>query len=622
MRGYASKFYDVDLTAGKVKVHKFSDEDLRLYLGGRGLAAKLLWDRLGAKWEEVDPLGPENILTVFTGPLTGYWPGARLSVSGKSPQTMGIVGSSIGCELPIEMKCAGIDGVIISGCSPKPAYLWMTDESLEIRDASKFWGMKSIEFLREIRKEGLTLLDENQKRKRLSKEPQSIYIGPAGEKRVRMAAVLGKLSHAAGYGGYGAVMGSKNLKAVVAKGHGPLPDPFDKEKTYQMIADINSLILKTDARRRWGTSWFSFHAGYTLSAEPVRNWQEEWHDEKTQGCQCYEQRVWIKRYWADFGCPTACLKVSTPKIGKYKGYITDNPDYELMAYEGTNLGIFTPEENVYLSALVDDTGLCGIQSGNVLGFAAELYQRGVLTKKELGFELKWGDADAFAKLIDLIVERKGIGNILAEGTHIASKVLSEKKGVDLSMFDVTAKGIALGAHGIRSGLDYPHAMSYACSVQGGDHTSCAYLPIDHPNSELTIILNDSGVQCNFNTYPPGTRDKLWEFYTAVRGWPMNRETWYATDAKRIIDIQRAALLLGGPDLKWEGWKDDVNPKRFYEPLPTGPHKGKTKTHDEIEGYVLEYYKAMGWDEHGIPTTEELKKLGLDSVDTKLAPIRV
>jgi aldehyde:ferredoxin oxidoreductase len=259
--------------------------------------------------------------------------------------------------------------------------------------------------------------------------------------------------------------------------------------------------------------------------------------------------------------------------------------------------------------------------GNVLGFAAELYQRGILSKEDLGFELKWGDADAFAKLIDLIVERKGLGDILAEGTFLAARKLGKLKGVDLLPYDVTAKGIGLGAHCIRSGLDYPHAMSYACGTQGGDHTSCAYIPIDHGNSELTIVLSDSGVHCMFNTYPAGTRDKLWEFYTAVRGWPMDKVSWYQTGARRIIDIQRATLLLGGPDVTWAPLVDDVNPKRFYEPLPTGPYKGKTKTSDEIETYVQEYFKTMGWDDRGIPTSEELRRLGLGTVDAKLENIR-
>ncbi|MGD2201499.1 MAG: aldehyde ferredoxin oxidoreductase N-terminal domain-containing protein, partial [Candidatus Bathyarchaeota archaeon] len=574
MRGYAGKFLKVDLTTGDIGETSFDDTTLRHYIGGRGLATKVLWDRFGDRWEEVDPLGPENLLCVFTGPMTGYFPGTRLCISGKSPQSQGIVGSTIGSEVSIELRTAGYDGIIVEGRAEEPSYLWVTEEGCEIKDASEVWGKGAIEFLKHINRVGREELESKHPSKREWKEPQSVYIGPAGERLSRIAAVTGKYTHGAGYGGYGAVMGSKNLKAVVAKGTGPLPEPHNPQRVYELIQEICDLCFASDIRRRWGTGFLGHDVGYRLSAEPIRNWQEEWHDERSFGVDKFEERVWVKRYWAEFGCPTSCLKVATPKIGKYVGAITDNPDYELQAYLGTNLGIFEPEDNVYLSALVDDLGLCGIQAGNVLGFAGELYQRGVLTEEELGFTLDWGDTDAFAELIHLIVEREGVGDVLAEGTYRAALKLGEEKDEDLLKYAVTAKGIGIGAHGIRSGEDYTVNVSFACSVQGGDHTSVAYLPIDHGSSELTVVLHDSGVYCSFNTYPSGTRDRLWEFYTAVRGWEMDKERWYATDARRIIDTQRAALLIGGPDLRWRPYEDDINPERWYEPLPSGPWKGK------------------------------------------------
>ena len=621
MRGYAGRFLDIDLGSEDITEVEFPDQTLEHYIGGRGLAVRVLWDRLGGRWEEVDPLGPETVLTVLTGPLTGYYPGTRLSVSGKSPQCNGIVGSTIGSEVSVELKTAGYDGLFVTGRAEEPVYIWVTDEGAEIKDASDMWGKGAIEFLRHINRVGREELEERHPRKREWKEPQSIYIGPAGERLSRIAAVTGKYTHGAGYGGYGAVMGSKNLKAVVAKGTGPLPEVEDPPRVYELIQEICDLCFASDMRRRWGTGFLGHDCGFRLSSEPVRNWQEEWHDERSFGVDKFEQRVWVKRYWAEFGCPTSCLKVATPRAGKYVGSITDNPDYEIQAYLGTNLGIFQPEDNVHLSALVDDLGLCGIQAGNVLGFAGELYQRGILTEDDLGFELDWGDTDAFAKLIRLIVEREGIGDILADGAYRAALKLGEMKGMDLTHYAITEKGIGIGAHGIRSGEDYTVNVSYCCSVQGGDHTSVAYLPIDHGNSELTTVLHDSGVYCMFNTYPAGTMDRLWEFYTAVRGWEMDRERWYSTDAKRIIDIQRAALLIGGPDLRWRPYVDDRNPERFYEPLPSGPWRGKAPDRGVVDDEVKEYYQRLGWDENGVPTSEELRRLGLDSVDKKLDEIR-
>jgi len=313
--------------------------------------------------------------------------------------------------------------------------------------------------------------------------------------------------------------------------------------------------------------------------------------------------------------------VSVVKTGKFKGAITDNPDYELQAYLGPNLGIFTPEENVYLSSVVDDLGLCGIQTGNVLGFTAELFQRKVLSKEDLdSIELKWGDAEAFAALARKIAYREGIGNLLAEGTYRAALKIGQMKKTNVLPYAVVAKGMGIGAHGIRSGKDYPENIAYACSVQGGDHTSTAGLPLDGPESEIGEIFNDSGVFCNFNSF--GLRRNLkFEFYTAVTGLKLTRKDWYKTKGLKILQLQRAMLLIGGPDAEWTPKTDDDNPPRFYEPLPSGPYKGKTVDRSEMKERVKDYYTAAGWDENGVPKSRTLKKLNLIDVDKELEKLR-
>jgi len=431
-----------------------------------------------------------------------------------------------------------------------------------------------------------------------------------------MAAVMAKWTHAAGYGGYGAVMGSKNLKALVAKGMGPLPEVEDIERVKALIDEVSEECYGEDAFRRWGTGAAGYEVGAKDSSEPVRNWQEEWHDQQSFGVNRFEQRVWIKRYWGDFGCPTTCMKIAMSKVGPFKGAIGDNPDYELQAYLGSNLGIFTPEENVYLSSLIDDLGLCGIQGGNLLGFAGELYQRGILTKEDLdGIELEWGNTGAFAALAEKIAVREGIGDILAEGSYRAALKIGEMKGKNVAQYAVQVKGVALGAHGIRSGKDYTTEISYACSVQAGDHTSVAYMPIDHGDSELAIILPDSGVYCWFNAFE--LKEATWDFLKAVTGWKIGPEEWYKTTALRILQLQRALLLLGGPDHKWNPKVHDDNPPRFYESLPSGPYAGKKVNRAKFEESKKEYYEAAGWDENGIPKSEVLKQLGLEEVDTVL-----
>ncbi|MCW4020927.1 MAG: aldehyde ferredoxin oxidoreductase [Candidatus Bathyarchaeota archaeon] len=617
MRGYAGKFLEVDLSAGNISEVTFSEETLRQYIGGRGLATKILWDRLESRWEEIDPLGPENLLLLLAGPLTGFVPGARLCVSGKSPQSNGIIGSTVGGEFPVELRCAGYDGLIFAGKAEKPVYLFVKDSEVEIKDAGDLWGKDCKKTYKALVREGRKELEARYKGLGLWKEPASVYIGPAGENCSRMAVVAAKWAHAAGYGGYGAVMGSKNLKAVVAKGTGPLPDVAAMDKVSDLIDKILEINFRSTAFRRWGTGYLGYDVGASLSSEPVRNWQEEWHDEKSYGSTEFEKH-WVKKFWGDFGCPTTCLKVAVIKSGPLKGAITDNPDYENQAYLGPNLGLFKAEENIYLTALADDLGLCGIQTGNVLGFAGELYQRGILTKEELGgVELNWGDVEAFAALTRMIAERRGIGDMFAEGTYRAALKISAVKGVNVLPYAVVSKGIGVGAHGIRSGKDYPGYESYACSVQGGDHTSTARLPIDHDNSELRVILYDSGVFCWFNFFEKEAQDLLWEFLEAVTGWRITPEDWFGTTSRRILHIQRAVLLLGGPDLKWTPKTHDIIPPRWYEPLGEGPYKGMAVDRANLEEARKEYFEAVGWDQNGIPTSEELKRLGLDDVDSRM-----
>lgn len=619
--GYAGKFLEVDLSTEDIKETRFDDDVLKEYIGGRGLAAKILWDRLGSKWETVDSLEPENILLFLTGPLTGFFPGGRICVSGKSPQSNGVVGSTVAGEFGIELRCAGYDGVIVVGESERPVYLFIKDSDVEVRDAGHVWGKDAKKTVAMLTKECRELLKSRFPRYGEWKEPAMLYIGPAGENKVRTAVVAAKWTHAAGYGGYGAVMGSKKLKAIAVKGTGPLPEVADMEKVKKLTQRVCEDVYEEELWRRWGTGAAGYEVGAKTSSEPIRNWQEEWHDEKSYGVDKFENRFWIKPYWGDFGCPTTCLKVAMVKDGKFKGAITDNPDYEMQAYLGPNLGIFTPEENVFLVSLIDDLGLCGIQTGNVMGFAAELFQRGILTREDLGgLELKWGDAEAFAALARKIAFREGIGDLLAQGTYRAALKIGKEKNVDLLSYAVQSKGVSIGAHGIRSGKDYPKIISYACSVQGGDHTSTAGLPLDWGGSELMEIFNDSGVYCNFNTFGV-PRNVRFQFYKAVTGLKLTRKRWCYEKALRVLQMQRALLLLGGPDLKWNPKIHDDNPSRFYEPLPSGPYKGKTVNRARFQKKKKEYYEAVGWDENGVPSSEVLRRLGLDDVDRTLKKLR-
>ncbi len=617
MNGYAGKFLEIDLSNKQIKEIKFTDEILKDYIGGRGLATKILWDRLGKIWETVDPFGAENLLLILTGPLTGFFPGARICVSGKSPQSNGIIGSTISGEFGVDIKCAGYDGLIFINKSENPCYLLVSDDNIEIKDASPIWGKKARETVRYLIKKSIEEIRKGRPSYGQIKEPSILYIGPAGENKTRVAVVCSKYSHAAGYGGYGGVMGAKNLKAIVVKGFGALPEIANNERTLNLIEKISKRNFQNTILRRWGTGAGGYMFGNTTSSEPIRNWQEEWHENKNYRGDEFE-KFWVKKNWGDYGCPLTCLKLSVLKTGKFKGAICDNPDYEFQAYLGTNLGIFTPEENIYLSYITEELGLCAIQGGAVLGLAAELYERGILTENDLnGIKLNWGDTDAFASLLEKIAFRSGIGDDLAEGIYRAALKIGKIKKIDLLKYVVHEKGVAIGAHGIRSEKDMiSNKIGYACSVQAGDHGSPAILPIDVGMGELSSIMADSAVYCSF-TAMLLQFNTIFNLYKAVTGWELSEEEWFRQKAQRILHLQRAMLLLGGPDVHWKPKEDDDNPPRFWEPLPSGPYKGKVLDRKKFEEARSEYFNGIGWDENGLPKPETLKKLNLIDVEIKL-----
>ena len=252
-----------------------------------------------------------------------------------------------------------------------------------------------------------------------------------------------------------------------------------------------------------------------------------------------------------------------------------------------------------------------------MGFAAELYQRGILGSKDLdGIKLEWGNTKAFAELARKMALREGIGDTLAEGTYRAALKLGKTKKKDLMPYVVHGKGVGIGAHGIRSGRDFSSIISYALSVQGGDHTASAEAPTEDSNGELDGVFHDSSVICMFNTFAVGN-ETIWNFYEAVTGWADAEKEWNEMNGMRILQLQRAMLLLGGPDVTWKAGVDDENPPRFYEPLPSGPYKGRTTKRKAFEEEKNEYYEAVGWNENGLPKPVTLRKLGLESVERKL-----
>jgi aldehyde:ferredoxin oxidoreductase len=220
----------------------------------------------------------------------------------------------------------------------------------------------------------------------------------------------------------------------------------------------------------------------------------------------------------------------------------------------------------------------------------------------------------------MMANREKIGDVLAEGTYRAALKIAELKGLkqeELLKYAVHVKGIEIGAHGTRSDEDYTHDISYAASVQGGDHTSTS---TDGYNDMSGAVFTDSAVFCNF-TYYGVPQNLVFDYAKAITGFPITLKKWREETGPRIVTLQRALLVLGGPDLKWEPVKDDDNPPRFYEPLPTGPYKGRTTNRQLVDEKLQTYFQTLGWDERGIPTKEALKRLDLEYLETSMAKLR-
>ena len=591
--GYAGKLLDINLTTQTSSTVPLDPALARDYLGGRAMGIKMLWDEYGANWADVDPLGPDSLLLLLTGPTCAYSPGKTVAAF-KSPMNGAAIASTVSGDMNAVLRFAGYDGVIIRGKAEKPVYLYIEDDKVEFREAGALWGM-------DTRQAHQLLLSET------DAETQFLYIGPAGENQVKYAIIMTNWFKACGRGGSGAVMGSKNLKAVAVKGTGPAPEIADPETMTTLMNQLHKVVpTRNVGFHEYGTASLLYGTAANASAEPVKNWQEEWHDNPAVKAEFFAANQWKRRYWADYACTLACCKVGRIKEGPHAGEIAELPDYEAGALVGPNFDIYNIQDITHLADLFDRLGIDVISGATVLGWAAELYQRGILSKEDLGgVDLAWGNAEAFAEMIEKVAGRRGeIGETLAEGTLAASKII----GKDSLQYAVQVKGIELGAHGVRSGRDYTrNPLSYALSTQGGDHTSVAN------RTGEQWALEDSMVMCGFWTATPVEKLQL---LNAATGFGITQDELNTVLMPRWLALQRAQLLLAG----WTN-EDDTNPPRFYEPLPTGPVAG-AKVDKATETQALQdAYQARGWDEKGIPTAATLDRLGLGDLDAALNPLR-
>lgn len=607
--GWMGKFLTVNLSTGNVNI---VDEPQWLqdqYVGGKGYAMKLLYDLLP---EGTDPLAPENPLMFFPGPLTGTLaPSMRACVATKSPLTGLLLDSYFGGHFGQEIKYAGYDGIIITGRSDKPVYLWINDDKVELRDAGHLWGTGALEANRAIKDE---LGDSTIK---------VSTIGPAGENTVRFALISCEYNRQAGRGGAGAVMGSKNLKAVAIRGSNTVRVSNRKEFLSAVQQGYVELKQSPDVQALVDTGTasavpFANEAGLL----PRRNYQDGTFDLADSISDLGQNNHYWLRSEACAGCPIRCSKVGYIRTGRYAGTISDIVEYESAGLLGSNLEIGDAKAVTYLSALCDSLGIDTISAGSVVGFALEAAEKGLIDKSTLPQNANFGNAEAAAEILKNIAYRKNeLGNILAEGVKRAA----EKIGSESESFAVHIKGLEVPAWGPRGNPGIALALMTAdrggCHQRGLplgyelagepwkgrilDRLACSGKAeiIVHEQNYLTAL--DTLVKCDFGHFgiSAGTYLRLLK---ACTGREFSEEQFLELGAK-IWNLGRLFNLREGLNPA-----EDKLPKRFMtEPLPSGPCKGHYFTEADVKLMLTEYYNLRDWDSSGYPTKETICKYGLN-----------
>ena len=611
LKGYTGKILRLDLTHSKVTVEDLKEEWAQQFIGGSGLGAKFLYEMTD---ERTDPLGPENPLIFMTGPFTGTSVplSGRHAVVSRSPLT-GIFGESdVGGTWGANLKRAGFDGIIVTGKSVKPVYLWIHDGKWEIRDALHLWGKDTYEI-------DPILKGETHERAVVG------TIGQAGENQVLMATIMtdGKDARAAGRCGMGAVMGSKNLKAIVVYGTGTVP-VFDPEGIARLPKEYGAQINKNAENfRKYGTagSLSVFEAMGTL---PLQNWKfvGRWEEsaEKINGFTISET-VLTGRYFCD-ACVLGCGRRVKIENGPYAGVEGAGPEYETLALLGSNCLIDNLEALCYANELCNRFGLDTISTGGVIGFGMEAYEKGLIDREDTdGIELHWGSEKALIETIKLIGQNKGFGKALGKGVKKASEELG-KNSVEFSMH---VKGLELPAHdprGYNAGaVGFATSSRGACHLAGFTHTfervmKCPEIGIPEPLDRFQVEgkgvlaaktqnmmgMMDSLKLCKFILFGGITLTHIVKWYRDVTGREMGIEN-FTKAGERIFNLKRLYNVRLGISRK-----DDTLPFRSLTFKRIG--KGITPNLPPLGQMLSEYYEYRGWSEDGIPTPEKLKELGL------------
>jgi aldehyde:ferredoxin oxidoreductase len=610
------KILRIDLSARRHEVEPLPERYCEQYLGGNGFVARLLYDELKPG---TDALSPDNLLIFATGPINSTMVpmSTKFCIGTKSPLTGGWLDSLSSGRFGCAAKYAGYDVVVVSGASDTPVYVFIDDDRIEFHDASHLWGENALETQERLRKE-------------LGDATVSVAsIGPAGENLVRYACVMAD-QRGAGGGGAGAVMGSKKLKALVARGTKRV-EVADPRAVVAFAARMKDAAQKSPAAKVVSTlgTTVMISVLQRLGGLPTRNWQEGVFEgaKLVSGEELRDK--YSKGNVACFACFTPCGNYDVVETGPYAGTVTIGPETQGMVAFGSLVGNSRLDALIRADRLSDELGLGEISSGACIAFAMECFERGLLTLADTdGLDLRFGNHEAMLEMLRKIAYREGFGNVLAEGVKRAAEII----GRGTERYAMHVKGQEMSALPPR--VLKTQAIGFAVTSKGGMHTDIRPIAesagvVDSHTiegkgafakelSDWTAIAN-SLIYClsaerllAFTLSPP-----VLEMIKISTGMDMTMTDVVAT-AERIMNVERAFNLR-------EGFRrrDDTLPRRILtEPIPAGPAKGERVTDADLARMIDDYYDARGWDQDGIPRSDRLHALSMDGIDRDLDPVRV
>lgn len=603
MKGYAGYILRVDLTSRTAKKQKLDERLAKDYIGGRGFVDKVVFDEVPVG---ADPLGPLNKVAIAPGPMSGIFMPAsgKVQFGALSPAT-GIIGdSNMGGHFGPEIKYAGYDMIILEGVSDAPVTVVINDDRVTFRDASQLWGKGSFE-------------TEEALKKQLGDNYQIACIGPAGENKVVFACVNHDFGRQAGRTGIGAVLGSKKVKAIAVKGSQCIPIA-NPDAVCEVGMDMFQKCFEKPGLAEWtplGT------AGVTpwvneVGAFPTRNFSTTYFEgHEGIGGQAMKDKIIVTDKGC-FSCPTPCGKYSR-LVKDGKEVFVEGPEYETIALIGGNFAFEGIEDVAYANRVCDDLGLDTISGGAVISFAMECFDKGIITKEQLGRAISWGDIDSFEFLANIIAKRQGMGDLLAKGVRGAALGLGkgsidfapQVKGLEWSGYDarwapammISYMTADIGAHHNRSWAITYDVATGRDSLDGKAKRAVELQRI-RPAFDLIGCCRLQWVEIGFEL------ENYNRIFEAVFGEEITwKEIYVAAD--RVWNMNRVRAMLERPGF---GRNDDYPPKRFMdEPVPTGPAKGKRIDRASCDRLLDDYYAERGWDASGHPTRKTLLSLGLD-----------